>query len=72
MTIKRLEEKAKAANALSELPIIGYLNQGVTNDNGVPSETPHFMGKALAVKAAASILVFGSMWLMLEYFWQAV
>lgn len=32
------------------------------------SETPHFMGKALAVKAAASILVFGSMWLMLEYF----
>jgi MFS family permease len=32
------------------------------------SEAPHFMGKALAVKAAASILVFGSMWLMLEYF----
>ena len=26
------------------------------------------MGKALAVKAGASILVFGSMWLMLEYF----
>lgn len=31
-------------------------------------ETPHFMGKSLAVRAAASILVFGSMWLMLEYF----
>ncbi|MGS2717022.1 MFS transporter [Eionea flava] len=31
-------------------------------------ETPHFMGRALAVKAAASILVFSSMWLMLEYF----
>ncbi|MBX2809635.1 MAG: MFS transporter [Cellvibrionaceae bacterium] len=31
-------------------------------------QTPHFMGRALAVKAAASILVFGSMWLMLEYF----
>ena len=30
-------------------------------------DTPHFMGKALAVKAGASILVFGSMWLMLEY-----
>lgn len=34
----------------------------------VPKQkTPHFMGQALAVKAAASILVFGSMWLMLEY-----
>lgn len=32
-------------------------------------ETAHFMGKSLAVRAAASILVFGSMWLMLEY-WQ--
>lgn len=31
-------------------------------------EAAHFMGKALAVKAGASILVFGSMWLMLEYF----
>lgn len=31
-------------------------------------DTPHFMGKALAVRAAASILVFGSMWFMLEYF----
>ncbi|MGH1542710.1 MAG: MFS transporter [Arenicella sp.] len=31
-------------------------------------ETAHFMGKALAFRAAASILVFGSMWLMLEYF----
>jgi MFS family permease len=30
--------------------------------------TPHFMGKALAVRAAASILVFGSMWVMLEHF----
>ncbi len=32
-------------------------------------DTAHFMGKSLAVRAAASILVFGSMWLMLEY-WQ--
>jgi hypothetical protein len=31
-------------------------------------DTPHFMGKALAVKAGASILVFGSMWLMLDHF----
>ncbi len=31
-------------------------------------ETAHFMGKSLALKAAASILVFGSMWLMLEHF----
>ncbi|MGH1484565.1 MAG: MFS transporter, partial [Cellvibrionaceae bacterium] len=30
-------------------------------------ETPHFMGRSLAVRAAASILVFGSMWVMLEY-----
>ena len=36
----------------------------------VPKDkTPHFMGKSLAVRSAASILVFGSMWLMLEY-WQ--
>lgn len=34
----------------------------------VPKDkTPHFMGKSLAVRAAASILVFGSMWLMLEH-----
>jgi hypothetical protein len=32
-------------------------------------DTAYFMGKSLAVRAAASILVFGSMWLMLEY-WQ--
>lgn len=31
-------------------------------------DAPHFMGKALAVRAGASILVFSSMWLMLEYF----
>jgi hypothetical protein len=31
-------------------------------------EAPHFLGRALAVKAAGSILVFGSLWLMLEYF----
>ncbi len=30
-------------------------------------DAPHFMGKALAVRAGASILVFSSMWLMLEY-----
>jgi hypothetical protein len=32
-------------------------------------DTAYFMGKSLAVRAAASILVVGSMWLMLEY-WQ--
>ncbi len=32
-------------------------------------EAPHFMGKALAVRAGASIFVFASMWMMLEY-WQ--
>ncbi|MFT5420249.1 MAG: hypothetical protein ACI9D5_000990 [Candidatus Endobugula sp.] len=31
-------------------------------------DTAHFMGKSLAVRAGASILVFGSMWLMLEHF----
>ncbi len=31
-------------------------------------EAPHFLGKALSVKAAGSIIVFGSLWLMLEYF----
>lgn len=30
-------------------------------------DTAHFMGKSLAVRAGASILVFGSMWFMLEY-----
>ena len=32
------------------------------------AQTAHFMGKALAVKAAASILVFTSMWVLLEQF----
>jgi hypothetical protein len=31
-------------------------------------DAPHFLGRALSVKAAGSILVFGSLWLMLEYF----
>ncbi len=31
------------------------------------ADAPHFMGKLLAVRAGASILVFGSMWLMLEF-----
>lgn len=32
------------------------------------NKTAHFMGKALAFRAAASILVFGSMWLLLDRF----
>jgi predicted MFS family arabinose efflux permease len=32
------------------------------------TDTPHFMGRVLAVRAAASILVFGLLWLLLEYF----
>ncbi len=31
-------------------------------------EAPHFLGRALSVKAAGSIIVFGSLWVMLEYF----
>jgi len=32
------------------------------------SETAHFMGRALAVKAAGSLLAYGSIWLLMEQF----
>ena len=44
------------------------MNQSLTLQWIKKEEAPHFMGKALAMRAAASILVFGSMWLMLEQF----
>lgn len=44
------------------------INQSLTLQWVSKEETPHFMGKALAMRAGASIIVFGSMWLMLEHF----
>ena len=44
------------------------INQSLTLQWVSKQDTPHFMGKALAMRAGASIIVFGSMWLMLEYF----
>ena len=44
------------------------MNQSLTLQWIDKQEAPHFMGKALATRAAASILVFGSMWFMLEQF----
>ena len=42
------------------------INQSLTLQ-WVPKEhTPHFMGQAMAVKAAASILVFAGIWVLLE------
>ena len=43
------------------------INQSLTLQWVEKDQAAHFMGKALAVKAAASILVFASTWLMLEY-----
>ena len=43
------------------------INQSLTLQLVSKEETPHFMGKALAVRAGASIIVFGSMWLLLEH-----
>jgi len=43
------------------------VNQSLTLQWVDKKETPHFMGKALAVKSIASIIVFGSMWFMLEH-----
>lgn len=42
------------------------MNQSLTLQWVSKEDAPHFMGKALAMRAAASIIVFGSMWLMLE------
>lgn len=44
------------------------INQSLTLQWVEKDQAAHFMGKALAVKAGASILVFASTWLMLEYF----
>jgi len=44
------------------------VNQSLTLQWVSKQDTPHFMGKALAMRAGASIIVFGSMWLMLEHF----
>lgn len=43
------------------------LNQSLTLQWIDKASTPHFMGKAMAVKAAASILVFGGTWYLLKY-----
>lgn len=42
------------------------INQSLTLQWISKEQAPHFLGKALAVKAAASIIVFGSIWLLLE------
>lgn len=44
------------------------VNQSLTLQWIDKDKAAHFMGKALAVKAAASILVFTSTWLMFEYY----
>ena len=44
------------------------VNQSLTLQWIEKSEAPHFMGRALAVKAAASILVFATTWLLMSYF----
>lgn len=44
------------------------INQSLTLQWVEKKSAPHFLGKALAVKAAASILVYASVWLLLEVF----
>ena len=44
------------------------VNQSLTLQWIDKDQAAHFMGKALAVKAAASILVFSSTWVMFEFF----
>lgn len=44
------------------------INQSLTLQWIDKKDTAQFMGRALAIRAAASIIVFGSMWLMLEHF----
>lgn len=44
------------------------INQSLTLQWVPKSRAPHFLGQVLAVKAAASILVFGLTWLLLEIF----
>jgi len=43
------------------------INQSLTLQWIDKAHTPHFMGQVLAVRAAASILVFGLLWLLLQY-----
>lgn len=43
------------------------IHQSLTLQWVSKAEAPHFLGQALAVKAAASIVVFASIWLLLEY-----
>ncbi|MFT5574117.1 MAG: putative MFS family arabinose efflux permease [Cryomorphaceae bacterium] len=43
------------------------VNQSLTLQWVPKNQAAHFMGQMLAVKAAASIIVFASMWLMLQY-----
>ena len=43
------------------------INQSLTLQWVEKERTPHFLGQALAVKSAASILVFGATWVLLEY-----
>ena len=43
------------------------INQSLTLQWIDKQKAPLFMGRVMAVKAGASILVFGSLWLMLEY-----
>lgn len=44
------------------------VNQSLTLQWINKKETPHFMGRALAMKSAASLLAFSSIWLLMEYF----
>lgn len=44
------------------------VNQSLTLQWINKKETPHFMGRALAMKSAASLLAFSSIWLLMELF----
>ncbi|WP_286234458.1 MFS transporter [Thalassotalea sediminis] len=44
------------------------INQSLTLQWIKKENTPHFMGKLLSAKSAASLLAFSSIWLLMEYF----
>lgn len=44
------------------------VNQSLTLQWINKKETPHFMGRMLSAKSAASLLAFSSIWLLMEYF----
>ena len=44
------------------------VNQSLTLQWIAVRDTPYFLGKQLAIKSAASIVVFASLWLLLEHF----